>query len=273
MALVRRITIFLLIITSVCFAAFEGWNYLTADDTLPVISCTTEEIEVSIDADEVALLDGVTAWDDKDGDITESVYVESISDFIRVGVSNVTYCVVDSDNHVDKLTRRVIYSDYTSPEISLNAPLVLYVGQTFTALDYLGASDCIDGDITSQLSVTSSTVDTTGEGTYELTAKVTNSKGDAVSLTLPVKVLPSEELMASIELSTYLVYIEVGDSIDPTTYIESAAGYFGDEIDTDEVSIKSKVDIENEGVYVVKYTVVDELGYTGTTYLTVVVEE
>ena len=49
----------------------------------PEISMDNSEISVSIHADEAELLSGVTAYDAKDGDVTDSLAVEHISNFIE----------------------------------------------------------------------------------------------------------------------------------------------------------------------------------------------
>ena len=64
---------------------------------------------------EERLLEGVTAYDGKDGDLTSKVFVESISNFVEPGVSNVTYVVYDADRHAAKASRKVVYLDYTPP--------------------------------------------------------------------------------------------------------------------------------------------------------------
>lgn len=51
------------------------------------------EISVSIHADEVELLSGVTAYDAKDGDVTDSLAVEHISNFIEKGGGNQHRCL------------------------------------------------------------------------------------------------------------------------------------------------------------------------------------
>ena len=42
----------------------------------------------------------MTATDDKDGDITENLFIESRTTFLEKGRFNVTIAVADQDNHV-----------------------------------------------------------------------------------------------------------------------------------------------------------------------------
>ena len=53
------------------------------------------------------------------------VIVESVSRFTDKGVCKVTYAVCDSDNHIAKATRKIIYTDYVSPTFfSYGQPLL-----------------------------------------------------------------------------------------------------------------------------------------------------
>ena len=47
-------------------------------DEPPVISCSTDKIEASINVTDEELLQGVTAYDSEDGDVTSSIVIESI---------------------------------------------------------------------------------------------------------------------------------------------------------------------------------------------------
>lgn len=76
------------------------------------------EISVSIHADEAELLAGVTAYDAKDGDVTDSLAVEHISNFIEKGRRKISIVAFDSDNNVTHAEREMVYNDYTSPVFS-----------------------------------------------------------------------------------------------------------------------------------------------------------
>ena len=80
---------------------------LTADTSRPVITVDSELSEVSVKVTDEELLKGVTAYDEKDKDITDKIIVESISKFIEKGVCKVTYAVCDSDNHIATATKKM----------------------------------------------------------------------------------------------------------------------------------------------------------------------
>ena len=75
-------------------------------------------------SDTALLLEGVTATDDRDGDVTDSVVIENIfPNDDRTGAS-VIYAAKDSHNNVTKVTRRVNYKaagDAAAPEENTEA--------------------------------------------------------------------------------------------------------------------------------------------------------
>ena len=66
----------------------------------PEITMDNSEISASIHAEESELLAGVTAYDKKDGDVTSSLAVEHISNFVEKGRRKISIVAFDSDNHV-----------------------------------------------------------------------------------------------------------------------------------------------------------------------------
>lgn len=172
MRFLRSITLILFVL--VC-ASFVYFNLKVKPDTNgPVISCRENELKVSCGVTENELLEFVTASDKKDGDLTDSVFVESVSPFIEEGVSNAVFCVGDSDGNVSKKVVRLVYTDYERPTLTLKGDLVF---EKSAAIDLNGAAtvnDMFDGDITDRLYMILSNEDENGKSVL---FKVTNSKG------------------------------------------------------------------------------------------------
>lgn len=248
----------------------------SADQTIPNIQVDSEQIEVSVKATEEELLEGVLATDEKDGDLTNRVIVESISKFVdkEEHIANITYAVADSDNNVVKKVRKVKFTDYKSPEFTLTQPLYFNVGSDTDVSDVLGAEDKYDGDISSKVKVLSSTVSTGTAGEYTVKAQVTNSLGDTSKLNAVVIIAQNNNLSPQITLKKNIVYINKGEEFHAEKYIESVIDH--NETDISEKLVKvtgSSVDTEEAGCYNVEYTVNDKDGNEGKTYLTVVVED
>ena len=101
-----RISVFIaFLIVFALFIVYEDYLARSTDTSEPVISFDEDTVRLPVTATEEDLLSGVTAYDQKDGDLTSRVIVESISNFSEPGVSTVTYAVVDGDNHAVKAHR------------------------------------------------------------------------------------------------------------------------------------------------------------------------
>lgn len=81
----QKITLLLFAITLVAFVVFSVIDKVTTDNTIPVITIENKDLSISVKDKKDALLQGVTATDEKDGDITHKVLVESVSKFIEPG--------------------------------------------------------------------------------------------------------------------------------------------------------------------------------------------
>ena len=104
----------------------------------------------------------------------------------------------------------------------------LTVGDTFNPLDGVTASDKEDGDITKDVEVLNSDVDTTKAGTYTVTYKVTDSKGASSTKTITVTVKAKDtqrpttddnKKPASTDKQTTSNSPKTGDSTNMTTWL------------------------------------------------------
>ena len=265
-----------------CIFVREGGQ----DQSGPEIQMDQQEIQVSIAADDATLLQGVTATDRKDGDVTDSLVVESISNFIEKGRRKVSIVAFDSDNHITRAERDIVYTDYTSPTFTLDAPLRFSMDSE-SLTEGLHAQDCLDGDITSQIRASyNDAVYVQQAGDYPITVQVSNSAGDTCTVNLTVTVTdPSDENESQKYyplLSQYIVYAKVGGSVDYDSLItgfeHNGAEYLFEEEDDDfmpgkrgDVDISGDVNFDKAGSYTVDYRFTPEDGVTATTKLVVVV--
>ena len=93
------------------------------DPTIPVMTSDRDTLEVSVHYENDDLLEGLKASDEKDGDLTDHILVGEFSQFIEKGLCNLSYVVFDSSNQAATLTRRVYFTDYESPKLTLKSPL------------------------------------------------------------------------------------------------------------------------------------------------------
>ena len=174
----------LLLLIVLCLAAFFGYrklDQLRTDTRAPQIHIDEQPLEVSVRDDKSALLAGVTASDNVDGDVTASLVVERVTLTDSDGSISVSYAAFDSAGNVAKAKREGRYTDYERPRFTLNAPLVYTVDHSFDVLSNVGAVDAIDGDIQHRVrATTKGTSSIMALGSHMVQFQVTNSLGDTV---------------------------------------------------------------------------------------------
>lgn len=254
------------------------------DRIAPVISMDEDTLEVSIDASEEKLLKDVTAVDNKDGDLTDQIILENLSNFTEPGQRVATYAVFDSSGNLSRATRIIKYKDYESPKFKITDPMILPTSAIAgtSSSDYLSsvtATDCIDGDISHNVKVLK--VGEVQEEHYGTTAnadiQVFNSAGDVSRISFPVVFQTSNT--PQITLSDYIVYLKKGDEFKPESYITGARvgteeytrAEFEEKYDT-LIQYNSKVDVNTKGTYTVAYVSTYEEKDPSMTYMVVIVE-
>ncbi|MDY3281428.1 hypothetical protein [Dysosmobacter sp.] len=219
----RIITIVGLVLSALLLAGVTLYQRETGDQTIPVIQCPDTPLVLSLTGEgREELLADVTAFDEKDGDLTDRLLLQGV-DKGADGTMAATYAVADSDGHVVTRTREVRYTDYTPPRFALQRELRYSAGAAVRVRDRLTAYDMVDGDISSRIKVISGTT-SYDEGTYPVTFQVTNSLGDTASVTLDVVVRSYAAGEPRIELKEYLIYQKLGDRLNPMDYLKSVSG-------------------------------------------------
>lgn len=291
----RFFSIILFIVSIVVFGVYTIFVWVTQDHVGPRIIISDETLTVSATADEEVLLEGIRAVDKKDGDVTDSLMVESLGHFIEKGRRKMTIAAFDSDNHVTKISKEIIYNDYHSPRFGLNAPLRFPV-DTQNILSGMSAEDILDGNLTANIKISSDyslKVSTPGE--YPMLFTVSNSAGDVSELPATVQIYdPEEEARCpQIRLSSYLVYTTPGQALEPWDYLQEiqvggkefekgtdgllhelhAVDGQAQTIGQNEVQITQDFDYGIPGVYEILYQYISSDDRLGSVRLVVVVSE
>ncbi len=307
-----------IILAILCMATiFGGYQYykknqMQKDTEGPVLQAAEEELTVSIQATEEELKQGVTARDARDGDVTDSIVIESIEKSQDGGQNTflITYVGFDESSNYGRLTRKLTYTDYRKAHFSISSPLRFPENQKLSLFDYFEADDCIDGDVTPFITLNGNENLLSGEpkaGLYDCTVNVTNSIGDTTSLPVQVEIYEDSyeerSLRPSIQLKENLVYVKKGEAFDPNAYLDYVVDGGTCQIDygpmvsvvqnkeqvevteqvangselswvnISQIGITSSVDVNNPGIYNVVYTyAAPKTGYDCTAYLMVVVE-
>ena len=289
---VRILIIIFSILTILLFAGSRIYQKRTSDYTKPVISAESDSLEMPVSVTDEELLAGMTAVDNRDGDVTSTLLVSSRSKFIRPNTVKVYYAAFDKNNNVGTYTRELTYTDYVSPRFSINAPLCYIESEkrdVVQVLKNITAYDVIDGDITSQIMITEGEERTAQEGVQAMTVtlQVSNRSGDTSTLMLDVLFEDYNIFnQQKPHLSEYLIYTKAGEVPELLEYADGV-GYgnnmtsFADLGMSRDANVKidtSEADFETPGTYNVTFTLLrdtEEGRQTplGSTTMIVVVEE
>lgn len=269
MRTVKQLLIILLVLLTaghIVTAVYQG----SSDRKIgPKISCPEGILEISASDPESKLLEGVTATDEQDGDLTGQIILGGVSKLITEDTAKVTLLVFDSDDNMGAYTRYIRYTDYRRPWFTVTQPLVFSTTESVSILDRITAHDVVDGDLTEAIRV--STMDASSHSQiYSITVQVTNTLGDTAWLRLPVLLLESDPLRPSINLNNYLIYLEPNSEFDPQSLLASVSDPSG-AADLANVQIDSNVDTSAKGTYQVTYTYNSD-GRVGIAIATVVVQ-
>lgn len=253
--------ILVIVMTIAVFLGYQSLESMRSDSRAPEISVSADVLEVSVEDPRSALLQGVTARDNRDGDVTDSLVVESITLLDGDGTVNVTYAAFDDAGNVSREERHAVYSDYIGPRFTLEQPLVYNKGANFDILSNVGATDVLDGDIQHRVRATVlGDSQISDEGTHVVQFQVTNSLGDTQTKSFPVEVMGVDPYTADMELGQYIVYLPVGSVFNAASYLKSftyqrnkvnLSGVVPNGFDLD---IKGVVQTQNPGTYTVAYT-------------------
>jgi hypothetical protein len=249
-----RILLGMLCICSIVGGSYYVYIQRSRQDTEPP-SLTSENdcISASIEATEEELTEGITAWDEVDGDVSDSVLIESITKTDdEDNMFEITYAAFDHSNNYGKLTEKLQYTDYQKPHFSISEPLRFAENQSVQLFDILSATDCIDGDLSPFITLEGgeNLLDSPSKGIYDCTVSVTNSVGDTSILPLQIEVYEDsyEErtYRPVIYLNKYVVYLTEGSDFDAYSYID----HINDQEKyckvTTEIPVQSAIDTETE---------------------------
>ena len=272
MRYLRLVTI-LIFVAACALLCWTLYSISLRDTAEPKIMDSVGQLHLSVSDDAGALMQGLTATDDRDGDLTDRILVERVSRFSQPGVCQVSYVVFDNSNNFCRYQRTVVYDNYESPRLQLEQPLMYRMGEQIAIMDRIRLHDCLDGDITYKLKLESSNVPADTTGVYEIELYATNNYGDDIYAKIPLNIGVYSADAPQILLKQYLAYAKVGEDFAPLAYVESVEDRAGTPIPVDQVKVISQVDLSKPGGGQICFEVTDQQGVTGITYLTVIVEE
>lgn len=273
---VRILLITLFILALAGSVGLYFYNYTHEDVKPPAFRLSEDLIEVSVEDPKEVLLEGVSAYDNVDGDLTGKIRIKEISQFTEGTDANVTYIVFDRSSNYATATRTVRYTDYIPPRFELTKPMSCFQGETINYLERIRVIDVIDGNISGKLKLVETTTSSSIPGTYSATVSVTNSMGDTAELPLTVQVLDKSVSRPTITLKRNLVYVKQGSK----PLYRDFVGSVSDPMDNSGIRIPptyaimntAGVDTSTPGVYEAYYYYTGLSGEVANAILTVIVE-
>ncbi|MCD8395975.1 MAG: DUF5011 domain-containing protein [Lachnospiraceae bacterium] len=228
-----------------CIVVGGGLVYLrfAEDRTAPEISYSDAIVYADGMTNE-ELLEGVTAIDDEDGDVSDTLTVERVVTNSDEAKATVIYVAKDSHNNIAKVTRVVDYDmeeeteEETEPETK---------------------------------TVKTSTVQSNSESESEETSEKTDSDtesstgtSDTVAVQSETQTESEEELAEGaprITLKQTRVTIGVGDSFEPTDYVDSITDDYDNKYTLwRRIQVEGSYDTSIAGIYQLVYYVTDTSG-------------
>lgn len=170
----------------------------------------------------------------------------------------VTYIATDKGGNADTAVRKIEVADTIKPKITIIGPTTINLAIGYDYKEYgATALDNYDGDLTDKLD-TLGNVNTSSEGTYEITYQVTDSNGNTGKGIRTVNVLKDFEApkIHLIGQDPFMVKINTSFT-DPGAF---AVDNVDDTISFSEFTVSDNVDVSKVGNYTVNYSVSDEAG-------------
>jgi subtilisin-like proprotein convertase family protein len=209
-----------------------------ADTTAPVISLFGAS-PLTIEQNTTFIDPGAAANDNVDGNISGNIVVSGTVNSNVVGSYRLSYNVSDAaGNSAVTVTRTVNVQPNVAPVIALsgNNPLEIFVGGTYNEPGY-SATDNVDGNITANVLVNDSSVNTGIVGSYLVTYNVSDNAGNAATTaTRTVNVVSASTTytanpalnVGAASVSTTLFIADDRQISDLNVFIDMSHAYTGD---------------------------------------------
>lgn len=256
MKALRIVTVFLFLLSLVLYLGVSFRYNVMLDRVSPKIQCESEVLDVSVNAADSELLSGVTAKDNRDGDLTDKIIIQGVSRLLTADTARITYVVMDSSDNIASCTRTLHYTDYVRPQLMLTEIPVYRTYPEDDSLaelyDALAAQDVRDGDLSDQIQISAQYANDNIEGEIHVTVQVTNSMGDTEVIPLTIVIDNEGAQEPLVTLKEYITYVSAGSTFDPNSCVRTLNGstYSGSEPG---LRIDSNVDTAVPGAYQVCY--------------------
>ncbi|MBC1286830.1 DUF5011 domain-containing protein [Listeria booriae] len=260
----------------------EGTYHVTYSVTDSDNNTTTKQITVTVTSNDAPTIEAtdhtlkkgskfdpmseVSATDKEDGDVTKDIKITANDvDTSQEGTYHVTYSVTDSDENTTTKEITVTVTSNDAPTIEATDH-TLKKGTTFDPMSEVSATDKEDGNLTKEIKITANDVDTSQEGTYHVTYRVTDSDENTTTKEITVTVTSNDAPTITATDKT----LKRGDTFDALAEVSAADKEDGDLTNAIKITANN-VNTNKEGIYQITYSVTDSDDNTTTKDVTVIV--
>ncbi|MCC0638979.1 MULTISPECIES: immunoglobulin-like domain-containing protein [unclassified Clostridioides] len=221
--------------------------------------------------EELDLKAGVTAMDDIDGDLTDSIVIEGSVDNTIPGDNKIVYTVEDKSKNKSTVNRVITVVDNVAPILSGVEDCTVEYGSSFDSKAGVTANDNIDGDLTSKI-VIEGIVNTSVLGEQTLTYRVSDVANNEASVVRKVTVVDTVKPVFSGVDNLTLNLNDTFNALEGVTAVDEVDGDLtdlitvegGDLVDTSvvkeyQVTYKVSDKSSNEAVVVRLVSVIDNI--------------
>lgn len=269
----KKNRIFLILFLSInliyiCFILISKIGDLNKNE-LPVIKMNENLITVKASASEDTLLNGLSAYDEEDGDLSDDIFIYNISSFDENNERVITYGVFDSSNQLVIASRKLKYSNYSAPKFSSTRSFI-NMNMSSDNFSFIHAKSVVDGDISNKISLTKSEVNDSIVYHFSVSDSTGTSSSFEIRDEINLNALYSN---IDITLKKYLVYVHVGDDFDFYDNIKSISTNLGNYNHLkNDVDIETNYDSNKKGIYEARFTLNRSNGDYGISKMLIIVE-
>lgn len=227
----KKLTIFMTLLCVVLLAVCAVL-YVSEDRQGPEIRIPDGSVAYAQGDDTEVLLNGVTAADARDGDVSDTLRVVQVTDMSSLNYVVVTYVAKDRSNNITKTDRWINLTDGTTSEAPAENLTADLEEQSEDALSQILAN--VETEETAAMAETD---ETTGDGAQANTeagsgtTAIPSSEGEGTetqtqeSQSESSQTTESEELVSTgspvIRITTNELHLDVGESFDYMSYVQA----------------------------------------------------
>ena len=257
-----------LTVIAVVLAALSVLTVILSDSKGPKITVEQKSITYVNGDDKASLLDGVSAYDAVDGDVTVSLIVKDITVLNSGDTAKVTYAARDNNNNISEAYRIVTYVDsdenYSEPDDEA-------MFQEAVEEEVIQEEETAENTEAQATEEQAEPVEDNTQETEEPTEEATEEPQEEEKPEEPEKPQPKatdnkpEDKTPKITLKQKSVNINVGQTFNPSDYIKSKEN-------ASSIAIDGAINVMAPGTYPLTFKVTGPDGKTASETLTVVVK-